>query len=81
MKHKSFSLTSLKRSLSNIQNFKEGENKIVIGMPTLAAWGAAMGITNKIQLAKMDGLDEEITAILKSFGGVEVPNGNPLTRK
>ncbi len=50
-------------------------------MPTLAAWGAAMGITNKIQLAKMDGLDEEITAILKSFGGVEVPNGNPLARK
>ena len=60
---------------------KEGENKIVVGMPTLAAWGAAMGITNKEQLAKMDGLDEEITAILKSFGGVEVPNGNPLLRK
>ena len=60
---------------------KKGENKIVIGMPTLAAWGAAMGITNKEQLAKMDGLDEEITSILKSFGGVEVPNGNPLLRK
>jgi len=60
---------------------KEGENKIVIGMPTLAAWGAAMGITNKEQLAKMDGLDEEITSILKGFGGVEVPNGNPLLRK
>ena len=61
---------------------KEGENKIVIGMPTLAAWDAAsVGITNKKQLAKMDGLDEEITAILKSFGDIEVPNGNPLTRK
>ncbi len=60
---------------------KKGENKIVIGMPTLAAWGAAMGITNKEQLHKMNGLDEEITAILKGFGGVEVPNGNPLLRK
>lgn len=60
---------------------KKGENKIVIGMPTLAAWGAAMGITNKEQLAKMDALDEEITTILKDFGGVEVPNGNPLLRK
>lgn len=60
---------------------KEGENKIVIGMPTLAAWGAAMGITNKEQLAEMDGLDKDITAIFKTFGGIEVPNGNPLTRK
>jgi len=60
---------------------KEGENKIVIGMPTLSAWGAAMGITEKVQLDKMKGLDEEITSILKSFGGVEVPNGNPLLRK
>ena len=50
-------------------------------MPTLAAWGAAMGITEKVQLDKMKGLDEEITSILKSFGGVEVPNGNPLLRK
>jgi len=60
---------------------KKGENKIVIGMPTLAAWGAAMGITDKEQLAKMDGLDKEITSILKDFGGIEVPNGNPLLRK
>ncbi len=60
---------------------KKGENKIVVGMPTLAAWGAAMGITDKEQLAKMNGLDEEITAILKTFGGIEVPNGNPLLRK
>jgi len=60
---------------------KEGENKIVIGMPTLAAWGAAMGITNKVQLDKMEWLDNEITSILKGFGGIEVPNGNPLLRK
>ena len=60
---------------------KEGENKIVIGMPTLSAWGAAMGITEKVQLDKMKGLDKEITSILKSFGGIEVPNGNPLLRK
>ncbi|MDA3946179.1 MAG: hypothetical protein PF439_05825 [Helicobacteraceae bacterium] len=60
---------------------KKGENKIVIGMPTLAAWGAAMGIKNKEQLDEMNGLDQEITSILKSLGGVEVPNGNPLLRK
>jgi len=60
---------------------REGENKIVIGMPTLNAWGAALGITNKGQLEMMDNLDKEITEILKSFGGIEVPNGNPLLRK
>jgi len=60
---------------------KEGQNKIVIGMPTLRAWAGAMGITNKAQLKKIDGLDTEITAIIVGLGGVEVPNGNPLLRK
>ena len=60
---------------------KEGENKIVFGMPTLAAWGAAFGVTDKHQNAKMEFLDKEITKLMLSLGAVEVPNGNPLLRK
>ena len=60
---------------------KEGENKFVIGMPTLHAWASALGITDKKQLEKMDGLDKEITDIIIGLGGHEVPNGNPLLRK
>ncbi len=57
---------------------KEGENKIVIGMPTLKVWSAALGIKNKEQLKKIDELDIEIADILKGLGAREVPNGNPL---
>ena len=60
---------------------KHGENKLVIGMPTLHAWASALGITDKKQLEKMDGLDKEITDIIIGLGGHEVPNGNPLLRK
>ena len=60
---------------------KVGENKIVIGMPTLRAWAGAMGISNKDQLKKIDALDVEITKIILGLGGKEVPNGNPLLRK
>jgi len=35
-------------------------------MPTLAAWGAAMGITNRVQLAEIDGFDRDITAVFKA---------------
>ena len=59
---------------------KEGENKIVIGMPTLNAWAAALGITDKEKLAKINQLDTEIPAIIHSLGGVSVPNANPLTK-
>ena len=60
---------------------KEGENKIVIGMPTLRAWAAALGITDKEKLAKIDQLDTEIPAIIHSLGGVDTDNQNPLLRK
>ena len=60
---------------------KEGENKIVIGMPTLGAWAAALNITDKDKLAKINQLDTEIPAIIHSLGGVDVANGNPLLRK
>ena len=60
---------------------KEGENKIVIGMPTLGAWAAALGITDKDKLAKINQLDTEIPAIIHSLGGIDTDNQNPLLRK
>ncbi|MDQ7067674.1 MAG: hypothetical protein Q9M40_06745 [Sulfurimonas sp.] len=60
---------------------KEGENKIVIGMPTLGAWAAALNITDKEKLAKIAQLDSEIPAIIHSLGGIDTDNQNPLLRK
>ena len=57
---------------------KEGENKLVIGMPTLRTWAVALGITDREKLKKIVQLDEEIPEIFKSLGGVVVANGNPL---
>jgi len=57
---------------------KEGENKIVIGMPTLSAWAAALGIKDKEKLQKIEELDTEIPSIIRSLGGVDVSNENPL---
>lgn len=60
---------------------KKGENKIVIGMPTLSVWAAAIGITDEKKLKEIDQLDEEIPALIESLGGIAVPNGNPLLAK
>lgn len=60
---------------------KEGENKIVIGMPTLNAWAAALGITDADKLEKINQLDTEIPAIIHSLGGIDTDNANPLLRK
>jgi len=60
---------------------KEGENKIVIGMPTLSSWFSALGITQQYKLEYIRQLDFEIPEIIKSLGGVEVANGNPLLKK
>lgn len=60
---------------------KKGENKIVIGMPTLVSWAAALGITDKEKLQKIDELDKEIPAIIHGLGGIDVSNKNPLTNK
>jgi len=57
---------------------KEGENKLVIGMPTLRTWAVALGITDREKLKKIIQLDKEIPEIFKSLGGVAVANGNPL---
>ena len=59
---------------------KTGENKIVIGMPTLNAWAAALNITDKDKLDKINQLDNEIPALLKTLGAIEVPNTNPLVK-
>lgn len=59
---------------------KHGENKIVIGMPTLHAWAAALNITSPEKMAKINQLDTEIPAIIHSLGGVDVPNVNPLAK-
>jgi len=59
---------------------KPGENKIVIGMPTLGAWAAALGITDADKLEKIKQLDTEIPAIIHSLGGVDTSNANPLAK-
>ncbi len=59
---------------------KEGENKIVIGMPRLHDWSAALGFTDPKKMELVNQLDTEIPEIIKSLGGIEVPNGNPLKR-
>jgi len=60
---------------------RPGENKIVIGMPTLTAWAYALNITDKDKLAKIKQLDTEIPAIIHSLGGIDTDNQNPLIRK
>ena len=57
---------------------KEGENKIVIGMPTLTSWAAALGIKDAEKLKKIEELDTEIPTIIRSLGGKDVSNKNPL---
>lgn len=50
---------------------KAGENKIVIGMPTLGAWASALNITDKEKLSKINQLDKEIPEIIESLGGIK----------
>ena len=50
---------------------KPDENKIVIGMPTLNAWAAALNITDKEKLEKINQLDTEIPQIIQSLGGIK----------
>lgn len=59
---------------------KVGENKLVIGMPTLEAWVAALNIQNPEKLAKIKQLDEQIRDIMMGLGAEPTPNVNPLTK-
>lgn len=60
---------------------KEGENKLVIGMPTLSVWAAALGIIEEDKLRYINQLDKQIPEIIELLGGISVPNGNPLLSK
>jgi uncharacterized protein (DUF302 family) len=60
---------------------KEGENKIVIGLPTISAWMGAFGVSDIAKLKQMQQVDAKISQILESLGGVAVANGNPLENK
>lgn len=59
---------------------KKGENKLVIGMPTLSVWAKAFDMRDPEKLKKIHELDTDIPAIIHSLGGVDTPNGNPLHR-
>jgi uncharacterized protein (DUF302 family) len=51
---------------------KEGENKMIVGMPRLGTWAAVMGITDKEKVDSINGLDTEITEIMTELGAVEL---------
>lgn len=59
---------------------KKGENKFVIGMPTLSAWAGALNITAPDKLKKINQLDSEITEVIHSLGGRNTDNHNPLSK-
>jgi hypothetical protein len=60
---------------------KKGTSTLVIGMPTLANWGATLKIDDPVRAEFIKKLDKEIPALLESLGAKAVANVNPLTRK
>ncbi len=60
---------------------KKGTSTLVIGMPTLANWGATLKIDDPKRAEFIKKLDKEIPALLESLGAKAVANVNPLTRK
>ncbi len=59
---------------------EKDNKKIVLGMPTLITWSTTLGISDTKKLEKIHELDIKIPEIIRSLGGVDVPNGNPLKR-
>ena len=59
---------------------KKDSNTLVIGMPTLANWGATLKIDDPKRAEFIKKLDKEIPALLESLGAKAVPNVNPLTK-
>ena len=57
---------------------KKGSNTLVIGMPTLANWGATLKIDDPERAEFIKKLDKEIPSILEKLGAKAVANGNPL---
>ena len=60
---------------------KKDSNTLVIGMPTLANWGATLKIDDPKRAEFIKKLDKEIPALLESMGAKTVENVNPLTKK
>jgi len=60
---------------------KKGTSTLVIGMPTLANWGATLKIDDPLRADFIKKLDIEIPELLVGLGAKEVANGNPLTKK
>jgi len=59
---------------------KKDSNTLVIGMPTLANWGATLKIDDPKRAELIKKLDSEIPSLLESLGAKAVANVNPLTR-
>jgi len=57
---------------------KKDSNLLVVGMPRLANWAAALDIKDEKRLALVKQLDKEIPEIMVSLGAKEVANVNPL---
>ena len=60
---------------------KKDSNTLVIGMPTLANWGATLKIDDPKRAALIKKLDKEIPTILEGLGAKTVSNVNPLTKE
>jgi len=60
---------------------KKGTSTLVIGMPTLANWGATLKIDDPKRAELIKQLDKEIPELLMGLGAKEVANVNPLTRE
>lgn len=60
---------------------KKGTSTLVIGMPTLANWGATLKIDDPKRVELIKKLDIEIPALLEGLGAKAVANVNPLTKK
>ncbi|MEA1954795.1 MAG: hypothetical protein U9O24_10440 [Campylobacterota bacterium] len=59
---------------------RKDTNTLVIGMPTLANWGATLKIDDPKRAEFIKKLDVEIPKLLKSLGAKEVANVNPLNK-
>ncbi len=60
---------------------KKGTSTLVIGMPTLANWGATLKVEDVKRIELIRKLDSEIPILLESLGAKSVENVNPLLTK
>jgi uncharacterized protein (DUF302 family) len=60
---------------------KEGSNKLVIGMPRMHTWGAALGIIDEERLRLIRLIDKEIPEIIESLGGYSIKSESLRPKK